>query len=121
MSEANGYERKAVFLEDMNEGQALWLFCPACMDMHRIFVGANMITDWQWNEDFHKPTLSPSINLANESGRCHSFVKDGMWQYLPDSTHALAGFKTPVVPVPLWFIRKMHVNEEPKIGRPQKS
>ena len=59
------------------------------------------------------PTFTPSILVsypANPNAleefkewrterRCHSFVKDGMIQFLADSTHKLAG---QTVPIPDW-------------------
>lgn len=52
---------------------------------------------WTWNGDTEKPTLKPSILTRFDSGDpsesyvCHSFVTDGKVQFLPDSTHDLAG------------------------------
>jgi hypothetical protein len=37
-----------------------------------------------------RPTVSPSI-LATGQRRCHSFVRDGMIEFLADSEHELAG------------------------------
>ncbi len=57
---------------------------------------------WKWNHDYDKPTLSPSYLMrghrySSETKKhtipfvCHSFIKDGMIQYLGDCTHELAG------------------------------
>lgn len=55
---------------------------------------------WSWNGDVDKPTLSPSILTGNsEMGVCHSFVKDGMVQYLNDCTHEFAGQTRPLLEV----------------------
>jgi hypothetical protein len=35
--------------------------------------------------------------------RCHSFVKNGMIQYLDDCDHELKGKTVPMVPVPDWL------------------
>lgn len=73
-------------------------WCPGCDMAH----GPN--DTWQFNGDVERPTLSPSV-LVNQgradptSPVCHSFVRDGQIQFLPDCTHALAG-KT--VPLPDW-------------------
>ena len=36
-------------------------------------------------------------------GNCHSFLVDGVWQFLGDSAHALAGQNVPMVPLPDWL------------------
>lgn len=72
-------------------------YCPGCETYH-LFDGR-----WQFNGDFNKPTFTPSL-VVNESestllstgvqdGRCHSFVTDGVWRFLVDSTHELRGRK----------------------------
>lgn len=38
-------------------------------------------------------------------GPCHSFIRDGRWQYLSDTAHRLAGQTVPMVPVPDWLVR----------------
>lgn len=38
-------------------------------------------------------------------GGCHSFIRDGHWQFLGDCAHALANQTVPMVPVPDWMIR----------------
>ena len=75
--------------------------CPGCGYAHTISV----VTDehflghplWTWNGDDEKPTFWPSLAVAD--GSCHSFVKDGQIQFLPDCKHDLAG-KT--VELPDW-------------------
>lgn len=50
---------------------------------------------WEWNGDVEKPTLAPSIltwcDLPNGKKVCHSFIRNGMVEYLSDSTHEFAG------------------------------
>lgn len=48
---------------------------------------------WSWNGDTEKPTLKPSILTKSEyeHKRCHSFVKDGMVQFLSDCSHENVG------------------------------
>jgi hypothetical protein len=85
-------------------GHDLWLWCPACKSLIRI-------TDdqWSWDDDATAPTISPSIlsrGVDFETGApnvCHSFVKAGQWEFLADSTHALAGTTVPMEPLPAWF------------------
>lgn len=37
-------------------------------------------------------------------GGCHSFIREGHWQFLTDSAHALAGQTVPMEPVPDWIM-----------------
>lgn len=78
------------------DGDGLWLWCPACQDIVRIVIGP---AGWTWDGDLEQPTITPSI-LTHEAlkadgtvhrPRCHSFVTAGVWDYLSDSTHHLAG------------------------------
>lgn len=98
--------------------QGLLFFCPGCRGAHTIrTVGPSV---WGWNGDIHKPTFTPSVLVTGvdftPAGQadldawhavgcppldgkkfdsaptvCHSFVTDGMIQFLADCTHALAG------------------------------
>lgn len=97
--------------------------CP-CGDVHTLTVGGPGAT-WTWNGDTEKPTFSPSVlvrsghyvprkpgepescwcTYAKEHPEeklpfgcylCHSFVRDGMVQFLGDCTHALAGQTVPL-------------------------
>ena len=95
------------------EGRVVLLaaLCPACDYEHGFRVDAEWWASansygprdvWEFNGDYEKPTFSPSM-LANKDGhpgapRCHSFLRDGVWQYLEDSTHELAGQHIPVIP-----------------------
>jgi len=42
---------------------------------------------WTWNGDTEKPTLRPSILTESHLFRCHSFVNDGVVQFLGDCSH----------------------------------
>lgn len=39
-------------------------------------------------------------------GNCHSFIKNGVWQFLNDCDHKLAGQHVPMVPMPDWCVRE---------------
>lgn len=39
-------------------------------------------------------------------GNCHSFLRDGVWEFLPDSAHDLAGQRVPVVSIPKWWLKR---------------
>ncbi len=71
------------------------IHCPACG------CGHQCDSRWEFNGDFDKPTFRPSLLTSggSQQGRCHSYITDGRIEYLPDSTHELAG-KT--VDLPDW-------------------
>jgi hypothetical protein len=98
------------------DGDMLTLFCPACQETHQVHDGSD---GWVWDGNTETPTLSPSIKVtgvqwpigsgfhkplhwkvaAGDETVCHSYVIRGEWQYLADSTHALAGQTVPCVPL----------------------
>jgi len=91
-------------------GIACWLWCPGCEELHRIVVdpGPSGI-GWSWNGDTVRPTFTPSYLVPWHEligggiyveRRCHAYITDGQWQYLGDSTHALAGQTVPCEPLP---------------------
>jgi hypothetical protein len=89
-------------------GSSLWLWCPGCEDAHRIVIGT--ADSWTWDGNAEAPTISPSILATyprppawGGDRTCHSFVVAGVWQFLGDSTHALAGQNVPMVDLPDWF------------------
>lgn len=107
MSAAGKYMRR------IDGGYLVW--CPGCKEAHIVAVEKSLGNGarWSFNDDLRCPTFSPSLLV--KTGRavvptyqpepddppeiCHSFIRDGEWQYLSDCTHPLAG-KT--VPVPEW-------------------
>jgi hypothetical protein len=97
------------FHEQIHEdGTRAMLFeCPGCESLHVVYVGRAMRPVWEFNENVDRPTVSPSVLVTwTERPRtaaiekvCHSFIKDGMIQFLGDCTHALAG---QTVEIPEW-------------------
>ncbi len=85
----------------VQEGERWIAFhCPGCEGGHAIPVTGPRA--WQWNGSLQSPTLMPSILVNRGSTNptvpvCHSFVKEGLIQFLGDCTHALAG-KTVALP-----------------------
>lgn len=95
------------------EGGAVGFWCPGCKCHHVV------TSDWRFNGDYDRPTFEPSVLVRNghyatgfKEGqncwctynaehpddpvvytcqRCHSFVRNGMIEFLTDSTHVLAG------------------------------
>jgi hypothetical protein len=54
------------------------------------------LPEWEWNGSEDAPTFSPSIRSTyRRPGEveeiCHSYVRAGQIEFLPDSTHALRG------------------------------
>lgn len=88
----------AVVKEMPNSRARVW--CPGCETSHVIDLGL-----WEWDGGVERPSFHPSLLIYRTVGpentpeRCHSFIRDGKWQYLSDSTHALAGLTVPMVPI----------------------
>lgn len=100
------------------EGRVIF-YCPGCECSHGPIVDKSKSPCWDWNGSLDAPTFSPSILVRGtvpvtdeEVERimrgekvdpkpqvCHSFVRNGMIEFLSDCTHALAG-KT--VEIPDW-------------------
>ena len=57
---------------------------------------------WNWNGDFEKPTVSPSIRNSgpNNETTNHVFIRDGMIEYLSDCPHEYAGKTVPMIDFP---------------------
>ena len=87
-------------------GGGVAFFCPGCKSVHAVNTSGPR---WDYNGNLDAPTFSPSIVVTYsgaDTGQddappeiCHSFVRDGMIQFLGDSTHALAG---QTVEIPEW-------------------
>ena len=58
---------------------------------------------WSFNGNYDAPTFSPSM-LANKGRQeehhpiCHSFLENGVWRFLGDCTHDMAGQRVPMIP-----------------------
>ena len=82
--------------------------CPACGFEHSFYVdfeghGKHKRSVWSFNGDYEKPTFTPSMgfNLHKQEEHhpvCHSFLRDGVWQYLGDCTHEMANQHVPMIP-----------------------
>lgn len=80
----------------------LW-WCVGCEQIHCCNVAGLQAERprWKWNRSTTVPTLEPSVLKDPAKGatrRCHSFVRDGVVQFLGDSDHALAGQNVPMLP-----------------------
>ena len=97
------------------ENDRISFWCPGCDSAHTIGIGPS---GWQWDEA--SLTVSPSIKVqgvqwAPESSFhrlnhhvapgspicCHSFIRNGVWEFLDDCTHQLVGQTAPLHEWPL--------------------
>lgn len=91
----------------------LGFYCPGCGCRHFIHDSKTKNPDvlnevprqhiWTFNEDFEKPTISPSILSRSyrkntdtgkydiEVDRCHSYITSGKIKFLSDCMHKFAG------------------------------
>lgn len=101
------------FDTEHEHGFTFW--CEGCKQAHNVWVEPSRVT-WGWNGSLDKPTFDPSIlvqgtqPLTDEqvelimSGtkidpvefRCHSYIRDGVMEYLMDCSHSMAGQKVPL-------------------------
>ncbi len=70
--------------------------CPACGYDHAFRVGGTQQPQWTFNEDFAKPTFSPSLLVYDtRDGQrvtlCHSHVTKGQMIFCTDNPHKLNG------------------------------
>lgn len=109
------------------EGGRLAYWCQGCEETHHVIVEGDRQPKWGYNGNPDRPTFSPSVlyqqdmwvppvtmqNIeqwrANpweqhqERRVCHTFITDGMVQFLGDCTHKLAGQTLPLPELPEWM------------------
>lgn len=116
-----GKERQSLVLVEVtidDHGEtypAYFWWCPGCASWDPDgSVGAHIfyVPPWTFdNDDMDTPSFSasylvyarPAHDQYKGQPRCHSFVKNGMIQYLGDSEHSLQGQTIPMAPVPDWL------------------
>ena len=85
-------------IEETKEGSFL-VWCPGCKTLHEFDKR------WTFDGNHTAPTFNPSLLVRGHLrdgtvfGTCHSFVREGRWQFLGDSTHELAGKTVDMVDV----------------------
>lgn len=94
---------KIMSVEKSHHSEFDFIFdCPGCGCSHGIRTTGEGGPIWGFNGDMEKPTVTPSIRVQHyleKSGKmvlCHSFITNGMIQFLSDSTHELAGQTVPL-------------------------
>lgn len=90
-----------------NDCVSFW--CPGCEEHHIVRIVPP--GDWGFNQDYRRPTFTPSILVSGtvpvtdadvsrimaggavepKPTRCHSYVTDGYIEFLADCSHPLAG------------------------------
>lgn len=93
--------------------ESLVFWCPGCELMQGGGSGLHLLpvtpgsdrATWTFDGNLDAPTLNPSIltHGAND-GRCHSYLRGGVLEFLDDCTHELAGQKVPLPELPAWVI-----------------
>lgn len=111
------------FLRNWEGGgkQGVHYWCQGCNDIHGVVVAGPGA--WGYNANPEKPTFTPSVLtrghrlVRDEHGHwtgeyrldangkpieevCHTFITNGMVQFLGDCTHALAGQTLPLPELP---------------------
>jgi hypothetical protein len=94
------------------EYDCLAFVCPGCAEMssnsglHMLPVNTTVHSpSWTWDGNLEAPTLDPSIlthSGIDGARMCHSYVRAGSFEFLPDSTHSLAGQTVPMPELPDW-------------------
>lgn len=104
--------RQFLTSDDRKIGARIFLWCPACEELHTpAVVGEDGDRPdgpcWEWNGDLENLTIDPSILIrgGRRDTHCHSFVRDGHWEFLGDCNHELAGQKVALVPLPDWVVK----------------
>lgn len=72
----------------------LLFYCPGCKCDHFVRIrGVEPV--WGWNQSMNAPTFHPSVRVRGQIV-CHFFVRDGVFQFLGDCGHDLAGQSVPM-------------------------
>lgn len=91
--------------------QRLMFVCPGCIainpestGLHSIAVNSTEIRpSWTFDGNLELPTLSPSILTRHGDDKvCHSFLRAGVFEFLGDCTHNLAGQSVLIPDMPTW-------------------
>lgn len=109
------------------EGGGLTYWCQGCEETHQVQVGTGPGPRWGYNGNPDKPTFTPSVlvtsghfcshykpsdhcwctynkenpdDVTHHCRRCHTFITDGMVQFLSDCSHGLAGQTLPLPELP---------------------
>ena len=84
-------------------------WCPGCETIHAVAINQDKADNgagWDFSGTIDCPTYSPSqlTTYGETNKRCHTFIRNGMIEFLGDCTHALAGKTVPLPPLPDWAL-----------------
>ncbi len=103
--------------------QCLAFICPGCQrggsdgpigsGLHMLPVNTTVKSpSWEWDGNLEAPTISPSIlthsGPEDNQSVCHSFLKEGIFEFLNDCTHSLKGQRVPIPDLPDWVVKEGH-------------
>ena len=103
-------------LRDLTTGRdrlviGLEVFCPGCHRRHHVITNAEWASEqnppwpvWGFDGNLERPTFEGSLGVYTRPDYsdgpgyyCHSFIRDGQWEFLSDCLHDLAGQTAPMV------------------------
>ncbi len=98
-------------------------WCYGCDSLHFVAINPDKNTigaGWDFSGTLENPIYSPSQLIRYEYGPaeerkthiCHTFIKDGMIQYLGDCTHEFRNQTIPMSPLPDWFLKQSEKTAE---------
>lgn len=90
----------------------LMFVCPGCVEMgngqglHMLPVNSpGKSPVWEWDGNLIRPTVSPSILTGKGTDKiCHSFLRDGIFEFLGDCNHSLANQNVEMPDLPQWIV-----------------
>ena len=101
------------FKSDGKHIAAYFVYCPACKKAHRFIVENEQDPSqvWTFDGDIVYPNFNPSLLVESpqwdkENERwgppdiCHSYMRNGVWHFLGDCTHAMASHNHPLIDFP---------------------
>ena len=105
-------------VEYSTHGCDFTFYCPGCQEHHAVWTKKrnDLGAIWSFNGSLEKPTFYPSLLIRGKrpingeeyqrimAGEklnipdrvCHSYIRDGLIQFLADCTHPLAGKTVPL-------------------------
>lgn len=95
--------------------QGLMFWCPGCEaadgggGLHLLPIAGDTggKPRWDFDGNLEAPTLTPSIltRISRDPELvCHSFLREGVFQFLNDCSHKLAGQHVPMPELPEWAV-----------------
>lgn len=105
--------------DDKGLYSALMFCCPGCASTRKDYAGLHLLPitgdssirpTWTFNGNLESPSLMPSIltkfhwDEKEPEIICHSYLTEGIFYFLGDSTHALRGQEVPLPEFPGWAL-----------------